>query len=171
MPKEFIVFIDNRALSFVSQEKLNHQHMKWVETIQAFTFTLKHKKGVKNKVVDALSKRVLTVNQIKMESVGIDSLKSMYDANEDFGEIYKVCETFGERHHIEFSENMIQDGLLFKGVQLRIPKCSMRLNIIRENHYGEMVGHFGLDKTLNLVKRHYHWPKLQADVRNLWKHV
>jgi len=63
MPKEFIVSTDNQALSFInSQEKLNHRHMKWVETLQAFTFTLKHKKGVKNKVVDALSRRVLTIN-------------------------------------------------------------------------------------------------------------
>lgn len=82
--------------------------MKWVETLQAFTFTLKHEKGVKNKVVDALSRRVLTIKQINMESVGIDSLKSMYDADEDFKEIYKVCKTFGERYHIEFSEFLIQ---------------------------------------------------------------
>lgn len=43
----------------------------------------------------------------------------------------------------------------------------MRLNIIREKHYGAMVGHFGLDKTLDLVKRHSFWPKLQVDVRML----
>lgn len=63
--------------------------MNWVETLQAFTFTLKNKKGIKNKVADALRRRVLTINQIKMESVGIDSLKSMYVADEDFEEIYK----------------------------------------------------------------------------------
>lgn len=96
LPKDFIVFTDNQVLNFInSQEKLNHRHMKWVETLQAFTFILKHKKGVKNKVADAL-RRVLNINQIKMESVGIDSLKSMYVADEDFGEIYKVYESFGD---------------------------------------------------------------------------
>lgn len=92
LPKEFIVFTNNQALSFINnQEKLNHRNMKWVETLQAFTFNLKHKKGVNNKVADALRRRILTMNQIKMESVGIDSLKTMYVADDDFGEIYKVC--------------------------------------------------------------------------------
>jgi len=166
MPKEFIVFTDNQALSFINnQEKLNHRHMKWVETLQAFTSTLKHKKGVKNKVADALSRRALTINQIQLESVGIESLKTMYGVDEDFGEIYQVCTSFGDKYHAEFSKFLIQDGLLFKGVQLCIPRCSMRLNIIREKHCGTMAGHFGLDKTLDLVRRYYYWPKLQSDVR------
>ena len=65
LPKEFIVYTDNQALSFInSQEKLNHRHMKWVETLQAFTFSIKHKKGVSNKVVDALSRITLTSSKI-----------------------------------------------------------------------------------------------------------
>lgn len=36
LPKEFVVFTDNHALSFLnSQEKLSHRHMKWVEDLQA----------------------------------------------------------------------------------------------------------------------------------------
>lgn len=53
LPKEFIVYSDNQALSFLnSQEKLSHRHMKWVEYLQAYTFNIKHKKGVLNKVAD-----------------------------------------------------------------------------------------------------------------------
>ena len=40
LSKEFIVYTYNQALSFInSQEKLNHRHMKWVETLQAFMFS------------------------------------------------------------------------------------------------------------------------------------
>ena len=61
LPKEFIVYIDNQALSFInSQKKLNHRHMKWVETFQEFMFSIKHKKGVSNKVVDVLSRTLTT---------------------------------------------------------------------------------------------------------------
>lgn len=108
LPKEFIVFTDNQTLSFInSQEKLNHMHMKWVETLLAFTFILKHKKGVKSKVADSLSRRVLTTNQVQLESFGIDSLKAMYEDDEDFGEIYKVCASFDKRFHFDFSEFFI----------------------------------------------------------------
>lgn len=89
----------------------------------------------------------------------------MYGDDEDFGEAYKVCTSFDEWFHVEYFEFLIQNGLLFKGVQLCIPKCSMRLNIIKEKHCGAMVGDFSLDKTLDWVKRHYFWPKLQTGVR------
>ena len=42
----------------------------------------------------------------------------------------------------------------------------MRTSIIKEKHSGTMGGNFGLDKTLELVRRYYYWPKLQNDVRN-----
>ena len=41
----------------------------------------------------------------------------------------------------------------------------MRANIIQEKHSGAMSGHFGMDTTLELVRRHYSWTKLQGDVR------
>ena len=38
IPKEFVLYSDNHALQFVSQqEKLNQKHAKWVEYMQNFT--------------------------------------------------------------------------------------------------------------------------------------
>ena len=58
MPKEFVSYTDHKALQYLgSQHKLNQIHMKWVEYFQSFTFVIKHKSGVTNKVADALSRR------------------------------------------------------------------------------------------------------------------
>ena len=166
LPKEFVVYTDNQALSYLNrQEKLNQRHMKWMEFIQAYTFTIKHKKGVTNKVADALSRRNLLVQSIELESVGIEAMKDLYKHDEDFQEIYKVCQTKEGRYNSDFSDFLIQDGLLFKGVQLCIPRGSYRENIIKEKHCGSMSGHFGLDKTLEQVRRFYYWPRMQSDVR------
>ncbi|XP_059076725.1 uncharacterized protein LOC131875989 [Cryptomeria japonica] len=89
-PKEFIVFTDNHALSFLNrQEKLHHRHVKWMEFLQYYTFTIKHKKGVANKVADALSRRSLTIQEVQLESAGIHTIKDMYATDDDFKEIYK----------------------------------------------------------------------------------
>ena len=65
LPKEFFVYTDSYALSFLNrQEKLNHRHMKWIEFLQPYTFTIKNKKGESNKVVDALSRRNLTIQEV-----------------------------------------------------------------------------------------------------------
>ena len=59
-PKEFVLYSDNHALQFISQqEKLNQKHAKWVEYMQNFTFVIKHISGTANKVVDALRRKCL----------------------------------------------------------------------------------------------------------------
>ena len=95
----------------------------------------------------------------------ISNLKGMYVDDVDFKDIYQACINLDERYNSEYSDFLVQEGLLFKGGQLCIPKCSMRDNIIQEKHSGALSGHFGLDKTLELVHRNYFWPKLQKDVR------
>lgn len=41
-----------------------------------------------------------------------------------------------------------------------IPQCSMRENIMKEKHQGSLGDHFGVDKTLEHMNRHYFWPKM-----------
>ena len=55
----------------------------------------------------------------------------------------------------------LQDGFLFKGNQLCIPDCSLRLRILDELH---SEGHVGRDRTLQLVTERYFWPTLRRDV-------
>ena len=85
-----------------------------------------------SKVHDALSRRNLAIKEIKMESVGVSTLKYMYPTDEDLRESYQVCMQLGDGYHTNFLDYIIQEGLFFKGSKLCIPKCSMRENIIRE---------------------------------------
>jgi len=57
--QEFVLYFVHEAMrSIYSQKKLNARHGRWIEFLQDYTFTLHHKTGVENKVVDALSRRV-----------------------------------------------------------------------------------------------------------------
>lgn len=86
-----------------------------MEYLQAFTFTIKHKKGVANKIVDDLSRRNLVIQEIQLESMGINAMKDTYQEDVDFKEAYEVCQAMNERYHTDFSEYMLQEVLLFKG--------------------------------------------------------
>ena len=142
--------------------------MKWVEQLQAFTFSIKHKKGTANKVADGLSWRITLVEEVQIQSMGINSLTDLYKDDLDFGEIHKVFSTLSDAYNTTYLEYLLQNGLLFRGGQLCIPKCSMRENLIREKHCGTLGGHFGVDKTMELVRINYFWPKIPTNVRKFF---
>jgi hypothetical protein len=60
---------------------------------------------------------------------------------------------------------MIQDGLLFRGNQLCLPKCSMRENLLKEKHSRGLAGHFGHDKTFSKLNGSYFWLGMRIDVK------
>jgi hypothetical protein len=93
VPKEFVLYNDNHALQFVTQqEKLNQKHVKWVEFMQNFTFVIKHISGTANKVVDALSRKCLLMKEFRVKTLGFDNLKEMYKDDPYFKEAYEASE-------------------------------------------------------------------------------
>ena len=116
-PKEFILFTNHKALQYInSQSKFNQIHYKWVKVLKRFTFVLKHRSGNSNKVVDALIKRVLLLNNLSMEVVSLESMKELYeDAN--FVESLKSCKATWSVYRTMFLDHHIQEGFLFKNQQ------------------------------------------------------
>jgi hypothetical protein len=166
IPKEFVLYSDNHALQFVSQqEKLNQKHAKWVEYMQNFTFVIKHISGTANKVADALSRKFLLLQEFRVKTLGFENLRNMYAGDSDFSEAYEAAENPVLRDRSPWIDYLIQDGLLFKGNQLCIPDCSMRENLVKEKHSGGLAGHFGHDKTFAKLSESYFWPGMRADVK------
>jgi hypothetical protein len=156
MPKDFVLYSDNHVLQFVSQqEKLNQKHAKWVEYMQNFTFVIKHISGTTNKVVDALSRKCLLLQEFRVKTLGFENLKDMYTGDADFAEAYEAAENPVLRDRSPWMDYMIQNGLLFRGNQLCIPHCSMRENLLKEKHSGGLAGHFGHDKTFAKLSEAY----------------
>lgn len=53
LPKKFFLFSDHLRYLY-SQNKFKSRHARWVEFINEYSFFLKHRSGVENKVADAL---------------------------------------------------------------------------------------------------------------------
>ena len=100
-----------------------------------------------------------------MKRLGFDSLKEMYRDDLDFKDSYEACENIVLRDRSQWIEYLIQDGLLFKGNQLCIPKCSMRENLLKEKHSGGLARHLGHEKTLARLNNLYYWPGMRTYVR------
>ena len=112
MPTEFVLLSHNSFSQYIMQQhKLNHKHAKWVEFLQSFTFVLKHINGKVNKVVDALSRRCLIMQESQIHILGFDYLKDLYDIDADFKEALAVCKNSVNRDSSQWKEFMLQDGL------------------------------------------------------------
>jgi hypothetical protein len=100
-----------------------------------------------------------------VKTLGFEHLKEMYCDDPDFEEVYEACENIVLRDRSQWTGYLIQYGLLFKGFQLGIPKCSMRENLLKEKHSGVLVGNFGHDKTFAQLNSSYYWPGMRAEVK------
>jgi hypothetical protein len=99
-----------------------------------------------------------------VKTLGFEHLKDMYCDDPDFKEAYEACANPVLRDRSQWAEYMIQEGLLFKGNQLCIPKCLMRDNLLKEKHTGGLAGHFGHDKTFAQLSSSYYWPGMRTKV-------
>ena len=110
---------------------------------------IKHTSGKYNKVVDALRKVNLILQEIKVSTFGFENLVNMYKEDVDFKDVYATYENPVSHNRSQWLDYVIQEGLLFKISKLCIPKCSMRENPIQEKHGGGLSSHFGHDKTFS----------------------
>jgi len=88
LSQEFIIYSDHETLKyFNSQKKLNLRHSRWVEFLQDYTYVLKHKAGLKNRVDDVLSLRRVGLSVMNIEVVGFEKIKDTYESCLDFRNI------------------------------------------------------------------------------------
>lgn len=133
--------------------------MKCIEYLQSFTFVIKNKSGVTNKVYDALSRRHSLMTEMKIKVPCFDEMKELYDNDLDFSKVWRDCRAPNLTDHIsKYDEYFIQEYMFFKYIYLCITIIYMRVNLIKEKHIGGLARHSRIDKTLSLLKEKYYWP-------------
>jgi hypothetical protein len=161
--KETIVHSDHQPLQYLqSQTKLQQaRHFRWMGFLQQFHLVIRYKKGIYNKVVDMLSRPIISVSVIlKHSPIMHESYVEQYALDTDFKEVY---ETLCHSNHVEELDYHVHHNLLYHLGKLCIPRGE-RMNIIREAHSSLIASHFGVGKTLANLQRYCYWPKMNESV-------
>jgi len=61
----------------------------------------------------------------------------------------------------------LRDGVLWRDGLLWIPSSStLRKQVLETEHDSKIAGHFGRDKTFEMVTRNFYWPKMRAEIED-----
>ena len=82
----------------------------------------------------------------------------LYEIDPNFSTTYQML---GENSVV--TNFHLQDGLLCHLGHLCIPS-SKWAKLIWEYYYSRVAGHFGVEKTVAVLQKHFYWPKLRQGV-------
>jgi Integrase zinc binding domain/RNase H-like domain found in reverse transcriptase/Chromo (CHRromatin Organisation MOdifier) domain/Integrase core domain len=166
------VLTDHNSLKyFLSQPTMSRRQARWMEFLQEFgnDLTISYLKGRSNVVADAISRRPdyelnMLAHDIVMNPDWYHQVTNGYKQDKFATEI--MTGKWG----VEDPAWHVQDGLIYR-VENGTPKVyvppvpELRSKVLYNNHDILLAGHLGMDKTYELVSRHFYWPNMRDFVR------
>jgi hypothetical protein len=157
--KEMIIHTDHKPLQFIqTQGKLqNNHHQKWSTYLQQFHLNIKYKTSISNRVIDCLSRPPVATLTTVLHSCGHEASEwpQLYQQDPNFTTTYQLLGTGAT-----VTDFHIQDELLCHLGHLCVPTRE-RAKMIWEAHYSRVAGHFGMEKIVVILQKHFYWPKLR----------
>lgn len=171
---ENLVFTDHNNLRyFRTKQLLSAKQMGWSMILSEFNFKLEHKAGINNQVADALSRRSdhtpsdEDLTNSKAETLLTDD--KFLEIDDSYSDIIVNIGVHNVEDKTEDGEDEtpLDDFSIDK--QRIITDESEKLLITQMRHDSVVAGHYGIAKTVDLIRRDFNWPKLIQYVKNYVK--
>ena len=105
MGKETVIHIDHQPLQYLqSKSKLQQsRHFRWMGFLQQFHLVIRYKKGIYNKVVDMISRPIVSAaTLLKHNSVLHESYIEQYALDNDFQYVYAILSQGNQVEELDY---------------------------------------------------------------------
>jgi RNase H-like domain found in reverse transcriptase/Reverse transcriptase (RNA-dependent DNA polymerase)/Integrase zinc binding domain/Chromo (CHRromatin Organisation MOdifier) domain len=174
---KFFVLTDHQALVYYSTKRtLSTRQVRWADFLSNFDITFKYRPGKDNVAADALSRKTADLPTVKARELEertmalipperierpINATAIVVERPEVHGaDLVDLIRTENELQNLGKHE-----GKLIVPELTSDSKLFLRTALIREAHEPTTFGHGGQNKTVQSLKRRYHWDSLNKDVR------
>jgi RNase H-like domain found in reverse transcriptase/Integrase zinc binding domain len=175
LSREFIIKNDQISLKYLLEQKVNTpmQH-RGLSKLLGLTYKIEYKKGVENKVVDALSRREGHIGQLLVCNEKIQSVSELIPRWME-----EIRDSYRNDKWIEGLRSKLQSNSLHGSNPLLVEHAGIlrykgricvgnhgdwRHKILHEFHDSALGGHSGITVTYQRVKRNFYWPLLRECV-------
>ena len=173
--KPFVICSDHKALErklhkSMHDPPITDRQARWIESLTRFPYTFQWIKGINNTFADALSRNPTpschaTVSVTHTLLAGLRKRLHLV-ASQDSSYVDLIQQAKEPTTDLNESEGLDYDA---QG-RIYVPNDDeIRTLLIAEAHDSPMAGHFGMDRTLELVQRRWHLKGIQRDVREYVK--
>lgn len=141
---------------------------RWWSVMQEYDFNIVYKPGTSMAHVDALSRNPAVVEDVlNVRSIDVSWVSTVQLNDLELQRIVNILSDKDNDNIIEIKNNfVVKRGLLYRktpdGDRWVVPK-GVRWQILRANH--DEVGHFGFEKTFELIKNHYWFAKMRRFIK------
>jgi hypothetical protein len=187
----FVVVTDHNPNTFLENKKtLSRRQSRWSELLQSYNFRWQYRPGRTN-IADSLSRidgqsqglagpvtgsatgvrpdSVRNESETVTISTGVEPLlMALHVKPQDQakGLTKMIVEGYASEKDVVVKHNLLPNpnGLYYKDDCIFVPEKCVD-TVIRLGHDSPFAGHFGLRKTLALVKRNYWWPSMKESIK------
>ena len=138
---------------------------RWIKLFHEFDFEIIFKPGKENVIADSLSRKAF-LNAISMANNPIiERIKEAAKHDFEYTQQMNLASQDPDRKRPADRYYSCHDGCLYYRDRICVPNnINLRKALLFEAHDSPVSGHFGYAKTLNALRRSYHWVGLKGDV-------